>query len=186
MSSIGHSPDTNCTSTLPAFAASTIRSSRWLDLITSGESVCWVAASVRKALTSENCIGRRGERYWMVSLMKWARLNCGRTSKRPIQGEFELELVDAVSVGSAVVMGDKLALALVPKDEGLESTTTRHSMPSDNSVYQTNRQHHKSMAHTRTYIASFFNACISIHSYHFRFHDIYSRKPPPAIRKSSQ
>lgn len=48
------SPDTNRTSTLPALAASTIRWSRSLDLITSGESVCRVAASVRKALTSEN------------------------------------------------------------------------------------------------------------------------------------
>jgi len=50
------SPDTNRTSTLPALAASTIRCSRSLDLMREDESVCRVAASVRKALTSENCI----------------------------------------------------------------------------------------------------------------------------------
>jgi len=41
----GASPDTNCTSTLPVLAASTIRCSRSLDLIMSDKSVRRLAAS---------------------------------------------------------------------------------------------------------------------------------------------
>jgi len=55
------SPVTNYTSTLPAFAASTIH---LLGLIASEKSMRWVAASVRKVLISENCV-------WIVGVKRW-------------------------------------------------------------------------------------------------------------------
>jgi hypothetical protein len=48
--------ETKRTETLPALAASTIRSSLESDLIVDGGSVCCVAANVRNAFTSENYI----------------------------------------------------------------------------------------------------------------------------------
>ena len=53
----------------------------------------------------------------------------GRTSKRPIQGEEASAVADSVFCAGAE--GEMV-------DEGLvESRMTRHSMPSDNSIYQT-------------------------------------------------
>ena len=55
----------------------------------------------------------------------------GRTSKRPIQGDAVSAAADSV-VCAASVGGE------LPDDEGrVESTMTRHSMPSDSSIYQT-------------------------------------------------
>lgn len=55
----------------------------------------------------------------------------GRTSKRPIQGDGVSAAADSVVCAASV--GGELA-----DDEGrVESTMTRHSMPSDNSIYQT-------------------------------------------------
>ena len=87
--------------------------------------MCRVAASVRKALTSENCIDK-------FSFCTNCEEGMGRTSKRPIQGKEE-----GSAAADSVVCADGVGGELVD-DEGLvESTMTRHSMPSDNSIYQT-------------------------------------------------
>jgi len=60
-----------------------------------------------------------------------------RTSKRPIQGDTGSTTAESVVVGIVVVGGDGLGLLV---DEGrVESTMTRHSMPSDNSVFTPGR-----------------------------------------------
>lgn len=127
--------------------------------------MCRVAASVRKALTSENCIDK-------FSFCTNCEEGMGRTSKRPIQGKEE-----GSAAADSVVCADGVGGELVD-DEGLvESTMTRHSMPSDNSIYQTEPsalRRRGVYAKKQTYITSFFNARISVHSHHFRFHDIYS------------